>query len=135
LYWNKFDLSFTRKMYFKESEINKYSATKGDLLICEGGDFGRAAIWRYDYNVCFQNHIHRLRPLGLLSVEFYFYIFYLYKKANLLEGKGIAIQGLSSSALHELMVPLPPYNEQLRIVSKIKELFAKIDVIQNSLEQ
>ena len=44
-------------MRFLESEFEKYIAKKGDLLVCEGGDIGRAAIWNYDYNICIQNHI------------------------------------------------------------------------------
>ena len=49
LYWNRFELDSLREMYFSESEIEKCTATKGDLLVCEGGDIGRAAIWaRYD---------------------------------------------------------------------------------------
>ena len=54
LYWNKFDLSSVRKMKFKSSEIEKCSVRKGDLLICEGGDVGRAAVWNYDFNIMIQ---------------------------------------------------------------------------------
>jgi type I restriction enzyme S subunit len=48
-------------MFFKESEIDKCTATKEDLLVCEGGDIGRTAIWNYDYDIRIQNHIHKLR--------------------------------------------------------------------------
>lgn len=44
LYWGQFDLSSVRQMYFKDSEIEKCSVSNGDLLVCEGGDIGRAAI-------------------------------------------------------------------------------------------
>ena len=60
VYWNRFDLSEIKKMYFKDSEIDKCTITKGDLLVCEGGDIGRSAIWSFDYDICIQNHIHRL---------------------------------------------------------------------------
>lgn len=48
LYWNRFDLNKLKKMYFTDAENEKYTATKGDLLVCEGGDIGRAAIWKYE---------------------------------------------------------------------------------------
>jgi type I restriction enzyme, S subunit len=48
VYWNSFDFSVIKKMLFKESELDKCQITKGDLLVCEGGDIGRAAIWDYD---------------------------------------------------------------------------------------
>ena len=65
-------------MPFTEVEKEKCRATKGDLLVCEGGDIGRAAIWPYDYDVMIQNHIHRLRPKTNLSVRFFYYIFLLF---------------------------------------------------------
>ena len=49
-------------------------------------------------------------------------------------GKGIGLLGLSSKELHKLPFPLPPYNEQQRIVNKIEELFTLLDNIQKSLE-
>ena len=61
LYWNRFELDSLRQMYFTDAEIDKCTATKGDLLVCEGGDIGRAAIWPFDYDIRIQNHIHRLR--------------------------------------------------------------------------
>ena len=109
-------------MYFSESEIEKCTATKGDLLVCEGGDIGRAAIWPYDTDIRIQNHIHRLRSYSEICTEYYYYIFFLYKHAGWIGGKGIGIQGLSANALHSLLFPLPPLSEQYRIVTKIKEL-------------
>ena len=61
VYWNYFQLNEVREMRFNDDEIQKCTVTKGDLLVCEGGDIGRAAIWNYDYDICIQNHIHRLR--------------------------------------------------------------------------
>lgn len=57
-------------MPFKDNELEKCTVKKGDLLVCEGGDIGRSAIWNFDYNICIQNHIHRLRPNGDLNVYF-----------------------------------------------------------------
>jgi len=130
LYWNRFELGTLRKMFFTDSEIEKCTATKGDLLVCEGGDFGRAAIWPFDYDIRIQNHIHRLRAYAPVCTEYYYYIFYLYKHVGWIGGKGIGIQGLSSNALHALLFPLPPVEEQKRIVDIIR----KIDPITEKYE-
>ena len=134
VYWNSFDFSVIKKMLFKESELNKCQITKGDLLVCEGGDIGRAAIWDYDYDICIQNHLHRLRPkVNGICVSFYYYVLYYLKINNMIGGKGIGLLGLSSNALHKLHVPFPPLNEQHRIVAKIEEIFAQLDEIEASL--
>ena len=134
VYWNSFDFSVIKKMLFKESELDKCQITKGDLLVCEGGDIGRAAIWDYDYDICIQNHLHRLRPkVNGICVSFYYYVLYYLKINNMIGGKGIGLLGLSSNALHKLHVPFPLLNEQHRIVAKIEEIFAQLDAIEASL--
>ena len=122
VYWNRFDFSEVREMFFSDSEIDKCTVRIGDLLVCEGGDIGRAAIWSFENEICIQNHIHRLRAYYPVSIEFYYYVFELYKGIGHIGGKGIGIQGLSSGAIHNLVFPLPPLQEQKRIVSKIREM-------------
>ena len=134
VYWNCFNFTEVKKMYFKYSELEKCTVIKGDLLVCEGGDIGRSAIWNYDYDICIQNHIHRLRAKGEICQIFYLYVLMLYKWKNKIQGKGIGLQSLSSGSLDRLVIPLPPYQEQLRIVNKIEELFSILDEIQKSIE-
>ena len=126
VYWNRFDFKEVREMFFTDSELEKCTVHKGDLLVCEGGDIGRAAIWQYDEEICIQNHIHRLRAFYPVNVEFYYLVFYHYKNIGNIGGKGIGIQGLSSRALHRLIVPLPPIEEQYRITQKYNTLIASI---------
>ena len=135
LYWNRFVLDSVKKMRFSENEIEKCTVRKGDLLVCEGGDIGRAAIWEYDKEIRIQNHIHKLRPYTELSVSnrFFYYVFYLWKKMERIGGRGIGLQGFSSKVLHNLLIPLPPFNEQLSIVSKIDCLFSVLEEIEKSL--
>ena len=134
VYWNQFDLSLVKQMPFRDNELEKCTVQKGDLLVCEGGDVGRSAIWNFDYNICIQNHIHRLRPKGDLNVSFYYYVLRFLKEHNRIGGKGIGLLGLSSNELHKIGMPLLPRKEQDRIVLKIEELFSVLDNIENALE-
>ena len=127
LYWNQFQLENLREMYFSQGEIDRYSVKKGDLLVCEGGDVGRAAIWNYDYEICIQNHIHKLRPYVQINIEFYYHVFYYLKNMGYIGGKGIGIQGLSSGALDKLLLPIPPLREQNRIVKELSVLITKLE--------
>ena len=129
LYWDRFELSIIKQMPFTESEIERCIVRKGDLLICEGGDVGRAAIWDYDYNIMIQNHIHRLRGKVDICTRYFFYLFMHYKLHNLIGGKGVAIQGLSSRDLHNLIIPVPSLKEQCDIASSIDLYFSKLDMI------
>ena len=134
LYWDRFELSSIKEMYFTEDELEKCTAKKGDLLVCEGGDIGRSAIWEYDYDIRIQNHIHKLRAYHQICTRFFYYILYLYKGIGNIGGKGIGIQGLSSGALHNILLPFPPLNEQQRIVSKIESLMPVVDNYEKSQE-
>lgn len=125
LYWNYFELDNLKTMLFKDEEIEKCTVKKGDLLVCEGGEVGRSAIWNYDRTVCIQNHIHRLRAYdSKLNVLFYYHVMYLFKESKVIDNyaKGIGIKGLSSNALGSIIVPLPPLEEQEEIVKKLEEL-------------
>ena len=135
VYWERFELSSLKRMLFKNSEVDKCSVKKGDLLVCEGGDIGRAAIWDLDRSIMIQNHLHRLRPYSKeICTRLYCKILRAYKHNQLIGGKGIALQGFSSNALHKLIVPLIPAEEQIRILDRIESLFAILDRIEISLQ-
>ena len=118
-------------MPFTENEIDKFTVTKGDLLVCEGGDIGRSAIWNFDEEIRIQNHLHRLRPYGRIYTKFYYYIMYLYKANGRINGNGIGLQGLSSNALHKIIVPVPPIEEQKRIVNNITSVLSLLEQIES----
>ena len=123
LYWNTFDFASVKEMFFSDDELERCTATKGDILMCEGGAyFGRTAIWNYAYDICIQNHIHRLRAFLPLNNMFFYHVFWLYRTVGLMQSKGTAMPGLSSVALHNLRIPLPPLAEQKRIVARLEEL-------------
>lgn len=126
LYWDGFKLDKLKKMPFTEQEIERCQAIKGDLLVCEGGDIGRARIWTYDYPIMLQNHIHKLRAYLPVCTKYFYYIFYLYNLTGAIRGKGIGIKGFSSRALHATRLPLPPLAEQERIAKKLDEIMPLI---------
>ena len=135
LYWDEFDFTKVKEMPFTDKELERCTVQKGDLLVCEGGDCGRSAVWKYDEEVCIQNHVHRLRPYQPADIYYFYYLFYFYKNTGKLRGRGVAIQGLSNEAIHRVIVPLPPFAEQKRIVAKIEELLPLADRYAASYEK
>ena len=139
LYWGYFVLDNVKVMNFTDEEIKNCSATKGDLLVCEGGaGYGRSAIWNEDYDICLQNHVHRLRPCISGLCEYVYHFMYLLKESNNLTSVGSAMPGLSANRLKGLLLPLPPLSEQRRIVTKLAELLSQIDKyskVQNQLDE
>lgn len=139
IYWGYFVLDNVKVMNFTEEEIKNSSATKGDLLVCEGGaGYGRSAIWNYDYDICLQNHVHRLRPCVNGICEYVYYFIYLLKESNNLSSVGTAMPGLSANRLKGLLLPFPPLFEQNRIVAKLRELLPQVEKyskVQNYLDE
>ena len=132
LYWGRLELSNVKQMLIRDDELEKCTTRKGDLLICEGGEAGRAAVWVLDYEVCFQNHIHRARFFGGVNP---FFAYRFFEKLNATgeintHRKGIGISNLSSKALAMIPFPLPPLEEQSRIVAKVDELMALCDQLE-----
>lgn len=118
--WGNLDLTKVDRMGLSDVERAKLRLARGDLLVCEGGEIGRAAIWDGSIEECyFQNHIHRLRPLREdVSPSFYAYWLQLaFTRLGVYEGAGTktTIANLSRGRLANLLVPVPPLEEQRRI--------------------
>jgi len=136
LYWGFFALDNVKVMNFTEEEIKTCSATKGDLLVCEGGaGYGRSAIWDNDYDICLQNHIHRLRPLIVGTCDYVYYVLFLLKESNNLASVGTAMPGLSANRLKNLLIPLPPLAEQKKIVARIEKLLPLVEKYREAQER
>ena len=124
VYWTGIDLTTVKTAKFTQTDRDKYLLQKGDLLICEGGDVGRSAVWNYDREMYYQNALHRVRFLGKINPYFFLYLLECYKGLKIIEeySKGVTIKHFVQSSLNAMFLPLPPLNEQQRIVDKINEV-------------
>ena len=116
--WFDVDLTDLKEMRFEEDEEEKFSIRDGDVLICEGGEAGRAAIWRGpDVGIKFQKAIHRVRPRSELFNRFLVHrLFYDYHSGRLNEYyTGATIGHFTGQDLARYEFPLPPLDEQRRI--------------------
>lgn len=133
VFWGRMDLSEVDSMHFTKDEISSKSLCKGDLLVCEGGDIGRAAIWNSELTDCsFQNHIHRLRAKHDNIIP-HFYMYYLqsgFTQLGIYEGAGnkTTIPNLSRSRLSALSVPKPDETEQKKIAALLCKIQRAIQV-------
>lgn len=129
VYWSGIDLCKVKEARLEDSELEKYRLKKGDLLVCEGGDVGRSAIWDFDGEMYYQNALHRVRFYGDIVPQFYKHLLECYKGMGIIDSysKGVTIKHLVQNSLCSMWLPLPPLAEQKRIVAKIEELLPLID--------
>ena len=124
VYWDGINLNQIKKAKFSAIDMEKYLLRRGDLLICEGGDVGRSAVWDRDIEMYYQNALHCVRFFGSINPYYFKYCFELYKYNRILESasKGMTIKHLVQGALYSIPLPLPPLTEQKRIVAKLEEI-------------
>ncbi len=140
--WGGFDLDDLLEMKFEESEQDRYGIRKGDLIMCEGGEPGRCAIWNATVpNMKIQKALHRIRVKDSIYNKFVYYLFSLYAQNGRLEKyfTGTTIKHLTSQSLKSIEIPLPPLTEQHRIVqeieSRLSQATATETYIENALQQ
>ena len=135
--WDKIDLSTLKQACFEADEQEKYTVRKGDLLVCEGGDTGRSAIWDRDETILYQNALHRLRFHESVSPKFVlFYLMYL-KDIGEIDNKyskGVTIKHLVKKALLSIPLPIPPKPTQFSIVSELDKLNELIRIKKEQLK-
>ena len=132
--WESFDLSDLLEMPFKAEEIDRYSIKKGDLVICEGGEPGRCAIWNDDKDIMYQKALHRLRPFHGVLNKYLLFVLMQYSNSGHLEKyyTGSTIKHLTGESLSSLFVPIPPYNEQQKIICEIEKCLGLVGTIENN---
>jgi type I restriction enzyme S subunit len=119
--WGNFDFSKLNKMTFSAREKDKYRLYKDDLLMCEGGEIGRCAIWQgFDSEIYYQKALHRVRPKSKEGYTgfLYFYMQYIASQGKLTRLVGeTSIAHLTREKLIELPLLFPPLLEQKSIVN------------------
>lgn len=128
--WFGFDLTDIKQIKVSDEEASELMLRSGDVLICEGGEPGRCAIWAEEYgNYIYQKALHRVRVSTLLMPE---WLCYNLKDAadsghlaNLFTGT--TIKHLTGIALKKFEFKLPPLDEQTEIVRRVEAMLAYAD--------
>ena len=129
--WGAFELSDVLEMRFEDDELERYSIRHGDLVICEGGEPGRCAVWQSEEVVFYQKALHRVRAIEVLP-EFLYYVIRHFIISNQYERyyTGTTIKHLTGQSLRIIPIPLPPLNEQKLIVEHLQRIIEEIDKIE-----
>ena len=122
VYWDGIDLSKIKTFKLRDDELSKYRLHKGDLLICEGGDYGRGCVWDRDEEMYYQNALHRIRFYCGLFPIFYKFVFELYRNIGYIVGQGQTIKHFTYESMKSIVFPVPSISEQKRIVKLLKEV-------------
>jgi len=131
--WGKISLEKIDYSWFSDDEIKNLNLQYGDLLVCEGGDIGRTAMWTGELEkVGYQNHLHRLRK-KYDSVSPLFYMYWmqyaiLYSHLYINEGNKTTIPNLSKSKIMNFNVVYTTYEEQKRIADILSAIDNKISI-------
>ncbi len=134
--WMRFELDDVKEMRVEEREKNDLRLSNGDLLICEGGEPGRCAIWNDQVpEMYFQKALHRVRPCAAILTEFLALHLQVDCQNDVLASyfTGATIKHLTGRSLSEYPIPIPPLAEQRRIVAKVDELMALVDALETQL--
>lgn len=136
--WQQIDLLTLKNARFEKDEIERYSVTKGDLLVCEGGDIGRSAIWDKDYDIQYQNALHRLRFTGKITAQYCLFTLQCLKQKGVLDskyGNGVTIKHLVKSSLLSIPIPVPPITLQESFAQKIQSIESQKAAINRSIAE
>ena len=137
--WLSVDLDDLKTMGFRKSELERYRVLPGDLLVCEGGEPGRAAVYKGGVkDLMYQKALHRIRPRdGAASAAFlqYFFARHAHGSAVLPRRSETTIKHLPLEKIKRVPVSLPPIEEQHGIVNRIEELFSDLDAGVAALER
>lgn len=135
--WGSFDLADLRTMAIPEEKRERYRVRPGDLLVCEGGEVGRCAVWNGELGeVYYQKALHRVRPHPDVSVYYLAYLLRGYAAMGAYEQliTGSTIKHLPREDLRRLPIPLPPLEEQYRIVAEVDRRFSFIDAAERQVD-
>lgn len=118
--WFDVDLSDLQEILVEEKDVHKYELRYGDVVICEGGEAGRAALWKDEADgIIFQKAIHRVRVGPNLDARFLIHwLMFDYFNGGLEDYyTGATIKHFTGQDLARYEIPLPPLDEQRRIAA------------------
>jgi type I restriction enzyme, S subunit len=132
--WDRIDIDNLPVMDFSPDERIKYRLEPGDLLVCEGGEVGKAAIWKGDLEECYyQKALHRVRPYKKEQdiPRFLFYVLYSAAKQGVFvaTGNSNTIDHLTAEKLRHHRFSFPQYQEQKEILVWLDNKISKIDLL------
>lgn len=133
--WGSFNLDNLSEMRFEDDEQERYGLKHGDLVICEGGEPGRCAIWKDQIpNMKIQKALHRVRVHDCLDYRFLYYWFLLAGKTGALEQyfTGATIKHMPGEKLKSVLIDMPPIEVQRHIANI---LWSYDDLIENNQKQ
>ena len=135
--WGRVDTSDLNQMDILQSELEKFTVKKGDLLICEGGESGRVAIWDKDEPIGFQNALHRVRAKSEVTNKYLYYYFEWLVKNQLIEHlfNGVTIKHFPQENLRSVKVSYPPIDEQHKIVELLEDHISRLDAALADVKQ
>lgn len=134
--WDRFDLRDLATMHFSAEDRRRCALRRGDVLVCEGGEVGRAAVWPGDPSDCyFQKAIHRARPRKGANGRYLMYCLRAAAKRNVfeVEGHSSTIVHLTGEQLRVHRFPWPPADEQDEIVRFLEAEAARTGAIRPAL--
>ncbi len=138
LRWGKFDLENLKTMKVEESEIERYRLEKGDLVVCEGGEPGRCAVWEgQESTMLIQKALHRVRFTESYSPYFAYYFMTYAASSGLLSPNftGSTIKHLTGKGLGSVLFPLCTLAEQNQIVHFLDRAFNICDELGCQIER
>ena len=128
--WGEFDLSEPRTMRFEDRELARFGLKAGDIVMCEGGEPGRCAIWKDDVpGMMFQKALHRVRVKAGVDHRFLYYALLLKGRSDGFQHlfTGATIKHLPAEKLRLLEIDLPTYEVQSRIADRLSSIDDLID--------
>jgi type I restriction enzyme, S subunit len=134
--WNSFDLDDLSEMRFEASEQTRFGVVEGDLIICEGGEPGRAAIWKGTKEMMIQKALHRVRFGERATAPYFLHYLFLIAQSKELQKyfTGTTIKHLTGGSLKKVTFPLAPLKEQHRIVQEIESRLSVCDAMEATLQ-
>jgi type I restriction enzyme S subunit len=135
--WGRIDTGDVLTMELADDERDRFAVEKGDLLVCEGGEIGRAAIWhgRSEY-IAYQKALHRVRPSDAVESRYLLHLLrHLAVSGQLAKhATGTTIAHLPQQQLRRLRIPVPPLEDQRRIVNILEDHLSRLDASVTGLD-